>query len=50
MQSYWNPEEAYAATVFFHNQALHNILHCSVDRTGWSSEGRPMLFSYVCNL
>jgi len=26
MQSYWNPEEVYAATVFFHNQALHKIL------------------------
>jgi len=30
MQSYWNPEEANAATVFIHNQALHNILHCSL--------------------
>jgi len=29
MQSYWNPEEAYAATVFFNNQALDNILYRS---------------------
>jgi len=36
MQSYWNPEEAFAATVFFHNQALHNILYCSVSRSGLS--------------
>jgi len=27
---------AYAATVFFHNQALHNILYCSVSRSGLS--------------
>jgi len=35
MKSYWNPEEAYAATVFFHNQALQNILYCSVERSGF---------------
>jgi len=48
MQSYWNPEEAYAATVFFHNQALHNILYCSVDQSGLSSQGRHLCYLAMC--
>ena len=44
MQSYWNPEVVYAATVFFHNQALHNILYCSVARSGLSSRGRHLCY------
>jgi len=40
MQSYWNPENAYAATVFFHNQTLHDILYCSVARSSLSNNSQ----------